>query len=127
MLRAMADGGFQKFVTISGGADGFFFNGPKETKQINAHLKFGRNEYRFALQATVVGEMAINDEGTYYDGPQWPTSWHKWGSGKKESDLPSWKDQKSNRGNWPSVEAHVYDAVSSWVFIMSMTLAAQHR
>jgi predicted ATPase len=114
MLRAMADGGFQKHVTLSGGADGFFFNGPKETKQITAHLKFGQNEYRFALEATVAGEMVINNEGTFYEGTQWPTNWHKWGSGKKESDLPGWKDQKSNRGDWPSVEAHVYSAVSSW-------------
>src|SRR5262245_8458904 len=32
LLRAMADGGLQSIVTNSGGADGFFFNGPKETK-----------------------------------------------------------------------------------------------
>jgi len=50
MIRSMADEGLQSFVTNSGGADGFFFNGPKETKQISAHLKFAWNEYRFTLQ-----------------------------------------------------------------------------
>lgn len=115
MLRAMADGGFQKFITNCGGADGFFFNGPKETKQITAHLKFGRNEYRFALEATVAGEMVINDEATLYTGGQWPSDWQYHGSGKKESGLPGWKDQKSSWGNWPSAEAHVFSAVSSWV------------
>jgi predicted ATPase len=49
MLRAMADGGFQKFITNGGGPDGFFFNGPKETKWISAHLKFGQNEFQFHL------------------------------------------------------------------------------
>jgi len=116
MLRAMADKGFQNFVTSSGGADGFFFNGPKETKQINAHLKFGNNEYRFSLGVTVAGEMTINDEATLFTrATKFPSAWHISAGGKKESDLPNWKGQKSHLGNWDSVEAHVYNAVSSWV------------
>ena len=116
MLRAMADGGFQKFVANSGGADGFFFNTPKETKQISAHLKFGKNEFRFSLEATVSGEMTINDEATLYTGGQYRSDWHNWGSGKKESGLPSWKDRKSSwSGDYRSAEAHVYSAVSSWM------------
>jgi predicted ATPase len=115
MLRAMADGGFQKFITNAGGADGFFFNGPKETKQIGAHLKFGQNEYRFSLETTVAGEMTINDEATLYRGGQFASDWHKWGTAKKESGLPTWKDRKSSWGDYPSAEAHVYKAVSSWM------------
>lgn len=114
MLRAMADGGFQKFMEINRGGDGFFFNSPKETKQITAHLRFGRNEYRFALEANVAGEMIITDEATFYQGTQYPTDWHTWGSGKKESRLPTWKDKKSDRGDWNSVEAHVFNSISSW-------------
>src|SRR5438093_2990150 len=75
MLRAMADGGLQAFVTNSGGADGFFFNGPKETKQINAHVKFGRNQYRFSLEATVSGEMMIREEAILYTGGQYKSDW----------------------------------------------------
>jgi predicted ATPase len=115
MLRAMADGGFQKFVAKNGGGDGFFFNSPKETKQITAHLRFGRDEYRFALETNVAGEMIITDEATLYQGPQHFSDWHTWGSGKKESGLPTWKDQKSTWGDYPSVEAYVYRAVSSWM------------
>jgi len=122
MLRAMADGGFQKFIVNSGGADGFFFNGPKETNQITAHLKFGQNEYRFVLEATVAGEMTINQEETLYSGGQYGGTWHTWGGGKKESGLPSWKDRKSQfatQQGWghdhPAAEAHVYSAVSGWV------------
>lgn len=115
MLRAMADGGLQPFVTNSGGADGFFFNGPKETKQISAHLKFGSNQYRFALEPTVAGEMMIREEGTFYTGGQWPTDWHNWGGGVKESRLPTWKDRKSSWGDYLSAEAHVYRSVSGWM------------
>ena len=114
MLRAMADGGLQSFVTNSGGADGFSFNGPKETKQISAHLKFGSNQYKFALEPTVAGEMTIREEATLYTGGHFPSDWHNWGGGVKESRLPTWKDQKSPWGDYPSVQAHVYKAVSTW-------------
>jgi predicted ATPase len=114
LLRAMADGGLQSFVTNSGGADGFLFNGPKETKQISAHLKFGSNQYKFALEPTVAGEMTIREEATLYTGGHLPSDWHSWGGGVKESRLPTWRDQKSPWGDYPSVQAHVYKAVSSW-------------
>src|SRR5690606_23427968 len=52
MLRAMAEGGLEAFVTRSGGADGFFYLGPKETPVIEARLFFGNNGYRFKLQPT---------------------------------------------------------------------------
>src|SRR5260221_10593858 len=60
MLRAMADGGLQSFVTNGGGADSFFFNGPKETKQIRANLKFGWNQYGFVVEPTVSREIIIS-------------------------------------------------------------------
>lgn len=109
MLRAMADGGLQAFVTNSGGADGFFFNGPKETKQISAHLKFGSNQYRFALEATVSSEMMIREEATLYTSGWVPSDWHVYGGGVKESRLKTWKDQKSSWGDYVSA------AVSSWM------------
>jgi predicted ATPase len=115
LLRAMADGGLQTFVTSSGGADGFFFNGPKETKQFSAHLEFGLNEYRFTLEPTVSGEMMIQSEATLYTAGRYPSDWHTWGGGVKESRLPTWKDRKSSWGEYPSAEAHVFKAVSSWM------------
>jgi len=90
MLRAMADGGLQSFITNNGGADGFFFNGPKE---ITAQMKFGSNQYRFVLESTVSGEMTIREEGTLYTGGQWPSDWHEWEGGVKESGLPTWKER----------------------------------
>jgi len=115
MLRAMADGGLQSFVTNGGGADGFLFNGPKETKQINAHLKFGSNQYKFALGPTVAGEMMIQEEATLYTGGQQPSDWHNWGGGLKESRLPGWKERRSRWGDYLSAEGHVHRAVSSWM------------
>ena len=115
MLRAMADGGLQSFVTNSGGGDGFFFNGPKETKQISAHLKFGSNQYRFSLEPTVSGEMTIREEAIRYTSGRFPSDWQNSGGGKKESSLPSWKERKSTWGDYLSAEAHVYKSVSSWM------------
>src|SRR5213593_507112 len=110
MLRTMADGGLQSSVTNSGGADGFFFNGPKETKQISAHLKLGWNQYRFALEPTVAGEVMIREEATLYTGGQWPSDWHISGGGVKESRLPEWKGRKSGwNSKYLSAEAHVYN------------------
>lgn len=114
MLRAMADGGFEEFVRESGGADGFFFNGPKETKHIFAHLKFGYNEFQFYLKATVGGGMAIDQEATLYTGVEAP-EWKYWGGSGKESWLPKWRNRGSQWGPYLSAEGHVFNAVSSWV------------
>jgi predicted ATPase len=113
MLRAMADGGFQKFITNAGGPNGFFFNGPKETKWISAHLKFGHNEFQFHLVPLVIGEMSIDQEATLYTGDK-KHNWKYWGGNRKESWLPTWQGQSSKWGPYPSAEAHVYSAVSSW-------------
>ncbi|MBE7500820.1 MAG: AAA family ATPase [Verrucomicrobiales bacterium] len=120
MLRAMADGGFQRFITNQGGADGFFFEGPKETKEIGAHLVFGRNEFRFTLEATVASDMTIKEEATRFRGskvgqyPDWRASnWHSHGVGKKESSLPTWKDGRSPDGK-RTIDSYVYEAVASW-------------
>ena len=60
--------------------------------------------------------MMIREEGTLYTGGQWPSSWHEAGGGVKESRLPSWKDHKSSwNSSYLSAEAHVFNAVSSWM------------
>jgi predicted ATPase len=115
MLRAMADGRFEKFIADGGGADGFFFNGPKETKQIRPHMKFGSNEFRFTLESTVASQMIISTEEVLYTGGRYDSDWHRYAGVQKESRLPSWKNRKSNWGDYLSAEAHVYDSVSSWM------------
>ena len=115
MLRAMADCRFETFIRENGGADGFFFNGPKETKRITAKLEFGSNKYRFALETPVASEMLITDEAALYTGGEYPSDWRVWAGSKKESALPSWKGRKSTWGDYLSSEAYVFLEVSSWM------------
>lgn len=68
LLRAMAEGGLQRFVRENGGADGFCFDGPKVTPSISAHLNYGDVEYRFSLEPLVSGEMAVSGEGADWAG-----------------------------------------------------------
>ncbi|MBN2212118.1 MAG: AAA family ATPase [Sedimentisphaerales bacterium] len=110
MLRAMSEEGLTAFVTQKGGADGFFFGGPRETKEINCYLVFGQNQYHFSLEPTVDGLM-VKKEGVYWEGNK---EWHYMGGGRLESGLNKWKDKPSSWGKWPSIEAHVSEAVSSW-------------
>ena len=112
MLRAMAEEGLKTFVTNNGKADGFFFGGPKETPQIETHLVFGENEYRFILAPTATNEMMVREERTYWSGGG---GWRYQGGGKLESDLHNWKESHSKWGPKPSVESYVYEAVSSWI------------
>lgn len=111
MLRAMAEGGFQTFVKLGGGGDGFLFNGPKETPKIDARLSFGGNDYRFTLKPTPDGSLLFTEEST--DWVDWKSRRSHYGGGK-EASLRNWKGDQSQYGNWLSVEGHVHAAVSSW-------------
>lgn len=115
MLRAMSEEGLAGFVHIMGGADGFFFNGPKETPQIKAHLVFGPNEYRFVLEPTAANELMVKNESTLYTDGQFSSGWKHHGGGRRESRLKSWKDERSSWKDAPSMNAYVYGAASSWI------------
>ncbi|MDY0190890.1 MAG: AAA family ATPase [Desulfuromonas sp.] len=112
MLRAMSDEGLKNFVTENGGADCFFFGGPKETPNIHAHLFFGQNEYKFTLAPTASIQLMVKREETTYISSN---SWEIHSTGDFESDLKKWKNKKSKWGNYKGPEAYVYDAVSSWL------------
>lgn len=62
LLRAMAEEGLQKFVIEHGGADGFFFMGPKHTRRISARLEFGEYRYAFDLAPTSSAALMIEEE-----------------------------------------------------------------
>jgi predicted ATPase len=110
MLRAMSEEGLANFVAESGGADGFLFNGPKETSEISAHLRFGQNEYKFTLVPTASVQLLVKAESHFY------RRWTNFGGGTSESRLKQWKDDKSSFfPRSPGVGAYIYGAVSSWV------------
>jgi predicted ATPase len=138
MLRAMAEGGLEKFVTISGGADGFFFNGPKETRQMSASLAFGENAFRFSLEPAASSEIVITNQGTHgpevdreplyrassqivvtYQGTFWKGGsnprWIERGGGGKESELRNWRGHESKYGVPLSVQGCIFQEVASWI------------
>jgi len=113
LLRAMADESLQKFVTEHGGADGFFYMGPRHTRQISAHLEFGENIYEFDLSATASAQLMVAEERDKYTGHR-EASMKVMGRGTVESSLRGLRDRKSWRGDWLGPEHYVYSAVSSW-------------
>lgn len=112
MLRAMAEERLAQFVTESGGADFFFFGGPKETRQIEAHLKFGQNEYDFILSPTASVNLMVKKERALYTGGG---SWNDYVTAGLESQLKQWKNKLSKGGPYPGPEAHIFNAISSWM------------
>lgn len=109
MLRAMADEGFQNYVLESGGGDGFFFLGPKVTKEITSRVEFGPNWFGQKLQPSASGSLVISDETTGYKDTS-NTS-----SGLQESRLKSNKNDKSfNYPGSPGVGHYIYSSVSNW-------------
>uniref|UniRef100_A0A7C4VQT7 Recombinase RecF n=1 Tax=Desulfatirhabdium butyrativorans TaxID=340467 RepID=A0A7C4VQT7_9BACT len=112
MLRAMSEEGLATFVTENGGADGFFFGGPKHTPEIEAHLKFGQNEYRFTLAPTASVKLMVKEEAVLYTGGD---GWKRYAGGGTESQLKQWKEKRSNWGSHYGPEHYVYEAVSSWL------------
>lgn len=111
LLRAMADQSLQKFVTERGGADGFFYLGPKNTRQVSARLEFGQKAYEFDFSATATSQMMIDRERTQFK--QFAPEVR--GLGRLESVLPEIKDEESPRfpGRW-GIGHYVFAAVSSW-------------
>lgn len=112
LLRAMAEESLAAFVLEHGRADAFLFNGPKITEEITSHLVFGANEYRFTLKPTVTGELVVSREEVLYRGGG---GWALKTTGKPESGLKSWKDERSNWGKYRGPAHYVYESVSSWV------------
>jgi predicted ATPase len=111
MLRAMAEKGLQRFVRENGGADSFCFDGPKVTPELSAHLKFGQNEYRFALKPEVSGEMTVVREGALFTGGG---GWSDNMSALPESRLKDWLNTSGVVGRYGK-QHYVSQSVAGWV------------
>lgn len=114
MLRAMADEGLQKFMRERGGADEFFFLGPKMTREIFAHLAFGQNVYEFELSPTARNAIQIAEERVQYTGGRGLGRLQSIASGAAETSLRKLKDEPAKIGPGPGVPYYVCEAVSSW-------------
>jgi len=111
MLRAIAEEGLANFVTENGGADGFFFGGPKESPQIDVHLKFGMNEYQLNLVPTASIKLMVKKESVFNStGDRWISN----SGGGYESQLRQWKNTKSAQEQKTHPGYYVYKSVSNW-------------
>jgi predicted ATPase len=111
LLRAMAEKGLQAFVRENGGADAFCFDGPKVTSEIKAHLKFGRNEYRFSLKPEVSGQMTVAREGALWTGGG---GWSDEYGALSESRLKDWVNSAGVASQFGK-KHYVAMSVSGWV------------
>lgn len=115
MLRAMAEEALTAFVTEAGGADAFFFLGPKHTNRISARLEFGENVYEFDLKPTARNAMMVADERVQYTGGGGQGQLGSMGGGGAESRLKSRKDEPAQFGKGLGVVGYVYYSVSDWM------------
>jgi predicted ATPase len=66
LLRAMVQESLQRHVTMSGGADGFFFEGPRVTRKITGRMNFGPNQIDFELEPTADSSSLMWATSTEY-------------------------------------------------------------
>lgn len=114
LLRAMASESLQKHINEHGGADGFFFLGPKYTRRIFAHLEFGENIYEFDLEPTASGALQVADERVQYTSGRGEGGLGSIGTGNRESQLKARKDDRAGFSAGSGVVSYVHDAVSNW-------------
>jgi len=111
LLRAMYERGLATFVRDAGGADTLFFDGPKITPEISAHLKFGQNEYQFSLKSEVNGVVSVISEGALWTGAG---GWSNYSGAVGESRLQSWLNTGGLNAQLGK-KHYVAKAVSSWM------------
>jgi len=128
MLRAMSEGGLSVFVTENGGGDGFFFEGPKVTREIRGHLNFGRDEYTFILSPTASGSIMVKEERTREKNTP---DWKIYNGGSYESQLHNWSDRSFCETRGSCVECRLSESISSWLIYhfhdTSMTAPMRRR
>jgi predicted ATPase len=90
--------GLQNYAAARGRADAFLFRGMKFTPQLSAHLKFGRNEYIFALKAADDRSFFFSQESAPFDGPHYGAVENDQGSGHLESNLARFP--RTSAENW---------------------------
>jgi predicted ATPase len=81
--------GLQNYLRKQGGADAFLFRGVKVTPELSAQLTFGRNQYRFSLQAADDRSMFFSQESAPFKGPMFGTTSNDLGTGHIETRLGS--------------------------------------
>lgn len=117
MLRAMFSDALKSFVSEGGGGDGFFFLGPRYTREISARLDFGPWQLRITLGPAPGGDRLLvrTVRAQSSDGPHWEVQADR----AFEVSLAEW-----------GVARPIYEAVSNWVvyhFHDTSSLAGMRR
>ena len=117
LLRAMAEESLQTFIIQRGGADGFFFMGPKCTPRVSARLEFGQLVYEFALGPTSPAHLMIEGESIHdAGGAAEGGSTYSMSKGSLESVLKESRDPESVKGRWFDLfGVNIYEPASSRV------------
>ena len=110
-LPNLANASLQTYIEDGGGSDGYLFNGPKVTNQIEIETRFGCNGYRFKLVPTADGTFLINDEARFYEHNT--AGWREMGSGQKTPLLLKERKEKGVTGS-ANDTSYIYDSISSW-------------
>lgn len=87
--------GLQNYVAARGRADAFLFRGMKTTPELSAHLKFGRNEYKFSLRGADDRSLFFAQESAPFHG-QWVSD-NDMGSGHLESLISRYPNTKAKQ------------------------------
>ncbi len=140
LLHEMVEGRLAKAINKAGGADAHLYLGPKVTRKIEAHLKFGKNSYEFVLEPTADNRLIFDDERIQFSSdpprtrarsvnrsigsgpaPTTPQSWQRrsWarsvdrsiGHGHSESNL---REQIKEGNQNKVISEYIHEAVSSW-------------
>lgn len=99
--------GLQNYVSTRGRADAFLFRGMKITPELDAHLEFGRNQYKFTLRAADDRSLFFAHESAPFDGPIYGPITNDQGSGHVESALIRRKDLSAS-------EQWVVNTIHDW-------------
>lgn len=87
MMTSPPDRGLQNYISARGRADAFLFQGMKTTQELQAHLKFGLNEYKFTLRAADDRSLFFAQESAPFEGYWYERTENDQGSGHNESKL----------------------------------------
>jgi len=98
--------GLQNYISARGRADAFLFRGMKVTPEFTAHLKFGQNEYKFALRAADDRSLFFAQESAPFAEPNFGPIENNRGGGHKESDIA--RSHPTASTDW------VFDTIRDW-------------
>ena len=111
LLNNMAHLNLSTYIQSGGGADGFLYNGPKETEEVAFDFVFGNNSYGFCLKPTADERFVVIKEYESYLGRKKGL----YSTGLESSLTPVKDEQSKTHPGYSGVGHYVYHAIVNWV------------